>query len=274
MESPASPARSRPGALRSLWLHRDLVRQLGHREIIGKYKGSFLGLLWSFFHPLVMLAIYTFVFTTVFKARWIEGETTAGFATALFVGLIMHGFLSDCLARATGLVLGNPSYVTKVVFPLEILPFPSAIAALFHLLCSLGVLLLAKLLLDGAVPWTAILFPIVLFPLVIQAIAWSWVLAALAVYVRDVAQTVSLLITALLFLSPVFYPLETLPQGLRDIARINPLTIPMEEARNVLLWGRMPDWSQLGIYTLVSLLIAWLAYRMFEKARKGFADVL
>lgn len=262
------------GPLVSMWSNRGLIRQLSFREVIGKYKGSFLGLAWSLFNPLVMLAIYTFVFTQVFSARWTEGETTSEFALALFVGMIMHGFLAECLGRAPSLVLANPSYVTKIVFPLEILPYTLIFASLFHSFASLVVLLLAKLVLTGSVPWTAVLFPLVLLPLAVQAVAYSWILSSLAVYVRDVAQMVGILITALLFLSPVFYPMSTLPANLHGIARLNPLTIPIEEARNVLLWGRIPDWQALMLYSLASLLLAVAAFAMFQKARRGFADVL
>lgn len=265
---------SKTGPLAALWTHRQLIRQLGSREIVGKYKGSFFGVFWSMFHPLLMLAIYTFVFTQVFSTRWVEGATTSDFALALFVGLIMHGFLAECLGRAPTLVLANPSYVTKIVFPLEILPYPSVFASVFHAFASLGVLLLAKLLLTGSLAWTTVLFPLVLLPLVIQAVAYSWVLAALAVYVRDVTQIVGVLITALLFLSPVFYPLDRLSPQLRGLVKLNPLTIPIEEARQVLLWGRLPDWQALGVYTAVSILLALLAFALFQKSRQGFADVL
>lgn len=269
-----SSNRRSAGPLASLLVHRELIWQLGFREILGKYKGSFLGLLWSLFNPLLLLAIYTFVFTQVFKARWVEGETTGEFAIALFIGLIIHGFFAECVTRAPGLVIGNPSYVTKVIFPLEILPFPSVMAALFHTAASVVILLLAQLLVAGSVPWTAWLFPLILAPLVVQVVAFSWVLAALAVYVRDVAQTVSILVTALLFLSPVFFPLQSLPAYMQGIARWNPLTIPIEASRQVLLWGQWPDWRLLAMYALASLAVAWIGFALFQKSRRGFADVL
>jgi lipopolysaccharide transport system permease protein len=266
--APAAPERKS-----SFWRHRDLVLQLARREVVGKYRGSFLGLLWSFFHPLVMLGIYTFVFTQVFNARWTEGETTTGFAMALFVGLIMHGFLGEGLARAPHLVLGNPSYVTKVVFPLEVLTVASVLAALFHALASTAVFVLVMLAL-GRLPPTAALFPLVLAPLALQALGWSWLFSGVAVYVRDVGQMVGLLVTALLFLSPVFFPLQTLPASLQTIARFNPLTIPIEQARRVLMWGEAPQWTELGIYAAASVLIAFFGLAAFHKLRRGFADVL
>lgn len=262
------------GPINSISTHKELIWQLAYREILGKYKGSFLGLLWSLLNPLFLLAIYTFVFTQVFKSRWIEGGTTGDYAIALFVGLIAHGFLAECLSRAPGLIVGNPSYVKKVVFPLEILPFPIMLAALFHAFASIVILLIAKWLLTGGVPWTALAFPIVILPLSIQGVAFSWILSSLSVYVRDVSQTVALLVTALLFISPVFFPVKSLPQYLHVAARWNPLTIPIEESRKILIWGQWPDWSLLGIYTVASVLLAWLGFIIFQKSRKGFADVI
>jgi lipopolysaccharide transport system permease protein len=274
--SPArlSKRRSGAGPVRSLIVHHELIRQLAVREIVGKYRGSFLGLLWSLLNPLLLLAVYTFVFTQVFNARWVEGETTGEFAIALFVGLIIHGFLAECVSKAPLLVTGNPSYVTKVVFPLEVLPFPNVLAALFHAFVGTCVLLLAQLIISGRLPGTAPLFVFILAPLAVQAVGLSWLLSALAVYVRDVSQFVSIVITGLLFLSPVFFPMSSLPSYLHGVARFNPLTIPIEESRKVLLWGEWPDWTQLGFYSVASIAVFLVTYAIFQKCRRGFADVL
>ncbi|HZX80943.1 MAG TPA: ABC transporter permease [Lysobacter sp.] len=274
MSAAQNPNNRVAGPLRSLARHRELITQLTHREIIGKYRGSFLGLLWSLLNPLLLLVVYTFVFTQVFKARWVEGESTAQFAIALFVGLIIHGFLAECISRAPLLVTANPSYVTKVVFPLEILPFPSVFAALFHAGVSTVVLLVAQLVISGHLPWTAVLFPMILLPLAAQILALSWILSGISVYVRDIAQFVTILVTGLLFLSPVFFPLHSLPVYLQGVARFNPLTIPIEESRKVLLWGQWPDFGLLGIYSVVSLVVFVIGFAVFQKVRRGFADVL
>lgn len=260
---------------RSLWANRQLIRQMVRREVIGRYKGSAMGLIWSFLNPVLMLLVYTFVFSVVFKARWGGGdETRSQFAVVLFAGLIIHGLFAEVLNRAPGLILANVNYVKKVVFPLEILPVVCMGAALFHALVSLLVLLGASALLNGHVPWTATFTPLIVLPLVVFGVGVGWILASLGVFVRDVGQVVSVLSTVLLFLSPVFFPVNALPAFLQPWMLLNPLTFIIEQARDVLIWGRLPDWSGLLIYHAGAAAVAWLGYFWFQKTRKGFADVL
>lgn len=256
--------------------HRHLIWQMTQREIIGRYKGSVMGLTWSFFHPTLMLTVYTFVFSVVFKSRWGNGaiENKTEFALLLFVGMIMHGLLSDVLNRSPGVILSNANYVKRVVFPLEILPVVSLGAALFHSLVSLLVLLIAFAVFNHYVQWTAIFLPLVLLPLVILALGVGWLLASLGVYLRDVGQTVGVLAMILMFLSPVFYPVEALPAAFRPWLLANPLSFIIEQARDVLIWGRTPAFSGLLLYTAIAGMIAWAGYAWFQKTRKGFADVL
>lgn len=235
-----------------------------------------MGLAWSFFTPLLMLAVYTFVFSVVFNARWADGgeQSNSGFAVVMFTGMIVHGLFAEALNRAPGLILCNVNYVRKVVFPLEILPVVAIAASLFHTVISIGVLLGAYALYKGFVHWTAIFVPFVFLPLAILCLGLAWTLAALGVFVRDVGQTIGLLTTVMLFASPVFYPLTAVPEQFRSVVSANPLTFIMGEARSVLVWGRTPDWEGLAIYTLVAIAVAWAGYAWFQKTRKGFADVL
>ena len=235
--------------VRSWWRNRELMVQMTKREVVGRYKGSVLGLAWSFFNPVLMLTVYTFVFSVVFKARWGMGdeETKTQFAVILFTGLIVHGLFADVLNRAPGLILSNVNYVKKVVFPLEILPGVAMGAALFHSAISLAVLLLAFVLVNGFLHWTVILAPLVFMPLVILILGLAWFLAALGVYLRDVGQTISILTMVLLFLSPIFYPVTALPEEFRPWLLVNPLTFIIEQARAVLIWGQLPDWVGLGV---------------------------
>lgn len=260
----------------SLWRNRQLILQMTKRDVIGRYKGSVVGLLWSFFNPILMLTMYTFIFSVVFKARWgINGdETKSQFAMILFVGLMLHNFFSEVLNRAPGLVLGNVSYVKKVVFPLEILPAISMGAALFHYLISLFVLLIAFFIFNGFINWTAIFTPIIVLPLLMMTIGLAWALASLGVFLRDVGQTIGLVTTVLIFLSPVFYPMSALPEALRPWLMINPLTFPIEQARSVVILGNLPNWTGLAIYTAISVFVTWIGYVWFQKTRKGFSDVL
>lgn len=266
-----------PGALaRSLWRNRPLITQLTKREVIGRYRGSVMGLAWSFFNPLLMLGVYTFVFSVIFKARWGIGgeESKTQFAVVLFVGMIVHGLFAEVLNRASGLILSNVNYVKKVVFPLEVLPVVSMGAALFHCAASLAVLLIAFVIFNGYLQWTALLIPLVLLPLVVLTLGLAWIIASLGVFVRDIGQAMGMVTTVMMFLSPVFFPVTALPEKYRPFIMANPLTFIIEQAREVLIWGRFPDWTGLALYTLATTTVAWAGYAWFQKTRKGFADVL
>jgi lipopolysaccharide transport system permease protein len=259
----------------SLWRNRALIAMLAKRDALGRYRGSALGLLWSFFNPLLMLAVYTFVFSGVFKARWTMGEGTMGeYALVLFAGLLVFSLFAECLTRATGLILGHVNYVKKVAFPLEILPWVVFGSALFHMAVSIGVWLLFYIVLFGAPPATALLLPLVLAPLALMIMGLCWFLAALGVYLRDVAQVVGVATSAMIFLSPIFYPLSALPENIRPFLYLNPLTLAVEQAREVLMWGHLPDAAAYGIFLAVGAVAACLGFAFFQKTRKGFADVL
>lgn len=253
-----------------------LAFQMSKREILGRYKGSWMGLAWSFFNPVLMLAVYTFFFSVVFKSRWGARDIAglADFAVILFVGLIVHGFFAECINRAPTLISSNANYVKKVVFPLEIFPWIALGSALFHASISVAVLLILQFLLAGTVSWTALFFPIIIIPLVFVCLGFTWFLAALGVYVRDISQTTGLLTSILLYVSPVFYPISSLPSKMQTFVMLNPLTLIIEESRKVLLFSQIPDWFSLGMYLLFSLIVAWGGFWWFQKTRKGFADVL
>jgi lipopolysaccharide transport system permease protein len=245
------------------------------REVIGRYRGSIMGLLWSFFNPVLMLAVYTFVFGVVFKARWGTGvESKTQFAVVLFVGMIVHGLFAECVNRAPGLILSNVNYVKKVVFPLEILPWVAMGSTLFHTAVSVVVLLIFFFGINFYLNWTVVFLPLLLLPLVVLTMGVSWFLAATGVFLRDVGQTTGILTTAMLFLSPVFYPVSAMPEVYRPLLYANPLAFMIEQARDILIWGRPPDWQGWGIYFIVSLSVAWLGLVWFQKTRRGFADVL
>lgn len=259
----------------SPWRHRSLLVQMVIREILGRYRGSFFGIVWSLFNPLLMLGVYTFVFSVVFKARWQMDVTgKVEFAIVLFAGMIVFGFFSECVNRAPSLILNNPNYVKKVIFPLEIFPWISVGAALFHLLISLTVLVLFLLLAGNDFPLTILLFPLVIMPLVFLVLGLGWFLGSLGVYLRDVGQTIGLFTTALMFLSPVFYPIAALPEELRPFLILNPLAFVIEAARDVLIWGRIPDLPAVFAHISFSMLVAWAGFFWFQKTRRGFGDVL
>jgi homopolymeric O-antigen transport system permease protein len=264
-------------------LDANLAILLIRREIAGRYRGSTLGLVWSMLTPLFMLAVYTFVFGVVFRARW-SGESiggadasepsTAAFALILFAGLIVFQLFSEVITRAPTLILANANYVKKVVFPLEILPVVVLGSALFHAGVSFLVLLAFQLAIFGVVPVTALLAPLVLAPFCLMILGLAWFIAALGVYYRDINQFLGTLVTALMFLSPIFFPPSALPDWLRPWVVLNPIAFPVTATRDVMIFGRWPDLAALAVYAVVGLVVASLGYAWFQKTRKGFADVL
>ena len=214
--------------------------------------------------------------TNNIKARWGlgGGDSKTSFALILFVGLVVHGLLAEVLNRAPSLIVSNINYVKKVIFPLEILPAISLLAALFHSMVSILVLLLASAAIKFYLPWTVILFPIVLLPLIMLILGLSWILASLGGFIRGIGQTIGIITTVMLFLAPVFYPLSAMPEKYHPYIMANPLTFIIEQSREVLIYGHLPNWSGLGLYMLIAIGVAWAGYAWFQKTRKGFADVL
>ena len=234
-----------------------------------------MGLAWSFFNPLLMLAVYTFVFSVVFKARWNPAsDSKMEFALVLFAGLLVFNVFSECLNRSPSLILSNANYVKKVVFPLEILPLVALGSALFHMAISFAVWLLFYLVVFGLPPPTLLLFPLVLMPLLLLTLGLSWLFASLGVYLRDIAQVVGPVTTTLMFLSPIFYSLSSLPESYRPLLSLNPVGLAIEQARNVLMFGKAPQWEVFALYLAATALVAWLGFAWFQKTRRGFADVL
>ena len=262
--------------VRNIAINRQLIYQMVKRDVIGRYKGSVFGVAWSFFNPIFMLVIYTFVFSIVFKAKWAgaASDSKTEFSLILFTGMIVFGLFSEAINRAPSLVISNVNYVKKVVFPLEMLPIISMGSVLFHSFVSLLILLVAFILVNGYLPWTAIYIPVVFAPLIILSLGISWFLASLGVFMRDVGQTVGLLTTVLMFVSPIFYPLSSLPQEFQGWIALSPVSFIIEQARAILIFGLSPDWQGLALYAIVALLFMWLGFAWFQKTRKGFADVL
>jgi ABC-type polysaccharide/polyol phosphate export systems, permease component len=259
----------------SIWRHKQLIATLTRREVLGRYRGSVLGVLWSFVLPVFMLAVYTFVFSVVFRARWNEqSESRTEFALILFAGLLVFNLFSECVNRAPHLILQNQNYVKKVVFPLEILPLISFGVALFHTLVSYLVWQLFFCIMFGWPNATVALFPLVLLPLGLLTLGLSWALAALSVYLRDIVQLVTVLTTVLLFMSPIFYPVSALPKVYQNAMHLNPLAAPIDYARDVLMFGQVPSVDGWALLTGVSLVAAWIGFACFQKLRDGFADVL
>jgi len=255
--------------------HFALIVQMARRDVDKRYRGSFAGLFWTFFNPLLMLVIYTFVFGVIFKARWNDQVTGHfQFAIVLFAGLNINTLFTECANRATTLIEENTNFVKRVVFPLETLSWSVIGAALFHLLISTLALLALSLIVNHGVPWTIVLFPIVVACFIPFVAGTVWLLASLGVFFRDLKQLMAIITSALMFLAPILYPMTQIPPQYRYLLYLNPLTVIVEASQNVLLWGKPPIWMHLGGYVAVSVVFAWLAFAWFEQTRKGFADVI
>lgn len=256
--------------------HGHLVWQFARREVLGRYKGSILGLGWSFVSPLLMLGVYTFVFVGVFKARWPGAESGGGveFALQLMAGLMVFNLFAELASRSPHLVLEQPNLVKKVIFPLEVLPWVSVLAACFHWLLNALVLCLAVVLVRGALPLSALALPLVIAAFLPFLLGMCWFLSALGVFVRDVNQMMLMVVSMGMFLSPVFYSSRALPEVLQGWIWLNPLNFVIESVRQVLLLGLWPDWLGLLLYTVGACAAALVGAGFFHVTRKGFADVL
>lgn len=259
--------------IHSLYTNRSLLRSLVIRDIQTRYRGTILGFLWAVVFPLMMLAVYTFVFGGVFNARW----GTAGmedFVLMLYCGLIVHSVFSETLSRSPSAILSNPSYVKKVVFPLELLPVSHLASAVFNAVISLGLLGVFLLIQHQSIPRTASYVPLVLAPLLMLTVGLAWLLASIGVFFRDVGQLIGVIMSMLLFLSPVFYPASSAPLVAQKLIYLSPLTYPIEELRAVLILGQPPDWGHWFVYLAVSLVMAVGGLWIFQVSRPAFADVI
>lgn len=261
---------------RNLYRHRDLIKQFAWRDFVSRYKGSFLGVFWSFITPLMMLVVYAFVFSVIFKSKWNThtDQSQVDFALTLFCGLTVFNIFAEAINRAPTLILSYPNYVKKVVFPLEILPVAALGTSLLNAGVSLIILLPAQLIFNHTISKTILFFPLILAPLCAMILGVSWFLASLGVFIRDIGQPVGVLVTILLFVSGVFFPPTAVPKGFEFLIKLNPLAGILEESRGALMWGLFPDWEWLLVTIIGSIIFMMLGYAWFMRTKKAFADVI
>ncbi|XOB92487.1 ABC transporter permease [Pseudomonadota bacterium 24LQ007] len=252
----------------------NLIYQLVKRDIQQRFKNSMLGIAWAFIVPLAMLSIYTFVFRGVLNARWPGADTDADFALNVFCGLIVFNMFSEVVGRAPRIISEQPNMVKKVVFPLEVLAWTSTLNALFYSVISMAVLLVGVIFVKGGVQLSMLSILFVFLAYIPILVGLSWFLSAVGVYIPDAQHIVGLILTPMLFLSPVFYPASALPEKVQLIMSLNPLTTIIEASRCVLIKQEWPDWNELLIYFVVSVSLFGLGYLFFKKTKSGFADVL
>ncbi|HYF13699.1 MAG TPA: ABC transporter permease [Phycisphaerales bacterium] len=268
---------------RSLWRARGLLSQFARRDVEARNRGSVLGILWTLLNPLVMLAVYTFVFAVVWEARWEGTGAAAGagektlFAITLFAGIIAYEVFAATVNSAPLVIVHNPNFVKRVVFPLEVLPLSTLLASLAVFACGMAVLIAANLALRGGVSGTIWLTPIVLLPLVLTAGGIALLVSALGVFLRDIKPVVGVLTQVLFFTTPILYPASKLakaPDWMRAVLSANPLTPIFEGVRDVMVFGRYPDFAGLAVSTLVGVAIFQAGRAVFTKLKRGFADVI
>lgn len=245
------------------------------REIQGRYRGSYLGIAWALVTPLLMLLVYTFVFHTILKLQWDDGQASfVGYAAPVFSGIVAFGVFSESVTRAPLLIVQNPNYVKKVVFPLQILPASLVVAAVVHSLLSLIVLVLFVLLGGLTLHWSLLYLPLAYAPLVLLTLGCSWLLAALGVFLRDVSNLVTVIMQLLFFLTPIMYSGKKLTGPERTLMNLNPLAVIVINFRRVVNEGVAPDWTSLLIVTAVAFVVAAVGYAFFQTIKRAFADVI
>ncbi|MBM7853715.1 lipopolysaccharide transport system permease protein [Desulfohalotomaculum tongense] len=257
-----------------IWKQKDLIIQFTLRDLHIRYKGSYLGVLWSLLTPLFMLAIYSFVFTQVFKAKWaFAGSDQPSFSLLIFTGMIVFQIFSEPVNRASTIITSQPNLIKKVVFPAEVLPISIVMSGLINS-CFAFIVLLAAALVMGHLSLTVIYLPLVLLPIILLTAGTALVIAVLGVYIRDMSNFISILINAVYFMSPVFYPVSAVPKKFQTIMYINPLTSVIENSRNVILNAQPPVWTGYVLHLFISLVIFIIGYKFFCSSKEMFADAI
>lgn len=254
--------------------HRDLIVQLARRDVLLKYRGSYLGIAWSFLYPLLLLVVFTFVFDKVLGARWPQpNDRHVPVVLVMYCGLIVFNIFAEISTAAPRLIPAYQSYVKKIVFPTQVLPIVLVITAFIHATINVLILMLVILIAGHGHP-TLLLTPIVMLPMVFFALGIAWILAATGVFIRDLAHVMPVVAQILMFLCPVFYSARIVPDYMQWFYRINPLSVVIEDFRRVALWGHMPHWESWAITLAISIVVTFVGYAFFFYGKEEFADVL
>lgn len=252
-----------------------LLQQLIIKDFREKYKGSVLGVLWSIIIPLFMMVIYTFVFSEIFQPVWsAQPSSKFEYALIIFCGLSAFNMFSEVMTRSTGIISENVNYVKKVIFPLELLPMTVSIVAFVNCIISYVILLVGNFILTQTIYITSFEMIFLLIPLLLTCLGISYALAALSVYFKDIVNAISVVVMILMYASPIFYSLEAAPKLIQFIAFVNPLAYIIENARKVCIYGEHMNINNYLISLVVSGIILFVGYQIFDRLKVGFADVL
>ena len=251
----------------------DLFREIVARNIRQRYRGAILGNAWGVIHPLMMTAIYTFIFGVVFRVTWEPGGHTFSFPVNILCGLLLFSVLTESVNSGSTLVSRHPNYVKKIIFPLEVLPVAHVVSAFYFALMWFPIVLAAALLVYGF-HWTMFFFPLLLIPLFFLCLGCCFFVASLGVYFRDTSMVAAIVMQIMLYVSAVIFPLSRLSPRWRTLIRLNPMTTLIDEMRKVFLLGRLPDWKYLCVMLAISIVVFQLGFFWFYRTKKGFADVI
>ncbi|AWN75765.1 ABC transporter permease [Legionella anisa] len=257
-----------------LWRHHDLIFQLIKRDILMRYRGSFAGILWLILAPLLMLGLYTLVFSVFMHIQWPGVTNNLMYSLLIYVGLIILNFFSECMNRSPIMIISNANFVKKVVFPVEVFPWVIVGTTLFHAMVNTLILVVFSFFLLGKINITILLLPFLFVPLILFTLGLSWFLCSAGVYIRDIAHMMAFLLQIVMYLSPVFYSISMLPEMFQKILLLNPLTFIIEQARSLVIFGTFPQWTTLSIFFVISICVAYIGFLGFQKTKDGFADVL
>ena len=257
---------------------REIIKQLTIRDVGLKYKGSKLGICWAAINPLLMLSVYTLIFSQVFKARWgdsaVHADDPIYFGLNIFCGLIIFNMYAECVARGPRSISSNPNFVKKIIFPLSTLGVTVVGSALTQALINCMILIMIEMTFMHNLPITTLAIPMIWLPVILQLLGITWILSVVGIFLRDIEQVMNAVISALMFMSPIFYPSGALPQKIRWIAEVNPLTFGIEETRNLLIKGNMTQTSEWMLQMLLSLVICQCGYWFLDRTKKHFGDLV
>jgi len=263
-----------PGMLAYLYRQRELIRTITWKDFKARYRGSFMGFFWAIFQPLLMMAIYTLVFSTFLSVRFGNSDSPLTFSVFLLCGLLPWTVFSESLSTAATIIRGNSNLVKRVVFPLEVLPFSSVLTSVIQQTIGFALLLPLAFLVNNGFYWTLLYVPVILLLQILfsTGIAWFW--ASLCVYIPDLRQLTGLILSAMMFLTPLFYPKDAIPDKIAWISAINPMAYLIEMYRKAFLTGEIIAWREFAILGAIALGLFMAGFFWFNRTKKGFADVL
>jgi len=262
------------GRIFGLYRHRTLIWSFVKRDLLARYKGSAVGLFWSVIHPLIMLGLYTFVFSTIMKVRVGASEGTEQFALYLLCGLLPWNAFAEGLNRSTGVIFENANLIKRNVFPSEILPVYPVIAGVVTELIGFAILVVALLLTGHPMRPVMLLLPVILLLQVVLTVGLAWIIAGTTVFIRDLGQMLGVMLTLGIFLTPIFYPPSVVPKGMQVLLTVNPMYALVEAYRSLILRGQLPALGDVALLASIGVVVFLVGYRVFTRMQPAFADVL